>query len=328
MVAVIIAVLVTLSSYVSGFSHYPGAYIAPITNNHYGGTLMEKIRGSTVLLLSAIDEPDDDDALPNPNDMRLSEIKVELSDLNISYGDCFDKESMMKRLIDAREGVVAPQSPPAEKVTKEVVVEKEIPPPTASEAKDKDEQQKVVAKTTESTGGEEFDREATLSELRSLRVKELKENLSKFGVRWGTMIEKEDMVTALCKAMEERFEQSKNFSRSGDLIPGTITDVEESVLIQELGWLESDVNRGIATTASAETPTSSHPPILLDVYATWCGPCQLVAPMLKEAATELGPTVRVVKLDSDKYPRLSSVLKGKLFILYIRTPCWLATLTL
>lgn len=327
MVAVIIAVLVTLSSYVSGFSHYPGAYIAPITNNHYGGTLMEKIRGSTVLLLSAIDEPDDDDALPNPNDMRLSEIKVELSDLNISYGDCFDKESMMKRLIDAREGVVAPQSPPAEKVTKEVVVEKEIPPPTASEAKDKDER-KVAAKTTESTGGEEFDREATLSELRSLRVKELKENLSKFGVRWGTMIEKEDMVTALCKAMEERFEQSKNFSRSGDLIPGTITDVEESVLIQELGWLESDVNRGIATTASVETPTSSHPPILLDVYATWCGPCQLVAPMLKEAATELGPTVRVVKLDSDKYPRLSSVLKGKLFILYIRIPCWLATLTL
>ena len=327
MVAVIIAVLVTLSSYVSGFSHYPGAYIAPITNNHYGGTLMEKIRGSTVLLLSAIDEPDDDDALPNPNDMRLSEIKVELSDLNISYGDCFDKESMMKRLIDAREGVVAPQSPPVEKETKEVVVEKERPPPTASEAKDKDER-KVAAKTTESTGGEEFDREATLTELRSLRVKELKENLSKFGVRWGTMIEKEDMVTALCKAMEERFEQSKNFSRSGDLIPGTITDVEESVLIQELGWLESDVNRGIATTASVETPTSSHPPILLDVYATWCGPCQLVAPMLKEAATELGPTVRVVKLDSDKYPRLSSVLKGKLFILYIRIPCWLATLTL
>ena len=41
----------------------------------------------------------------------------------------------------------------------------------------------------------------------------------------------------------------------------------------------------------------------------WCGPCQFVAPLLVEAAEELGPTVRVVKLDSDKYPNISSVLK-------------------
>ena len=34
-----------------------------------------------------------------------------------------------------------------------------------------------------------------------------------------------------------------------------------------------------------------------------------MAPLLKEAAEELGPTVRVVKLDSDKYPQISSVLK-------------------
>ena len=49
--------------------------------------------------------------------------------------------------------------------------------------------------------------------------------------------------------------------------------------------------------------------LLLPSSHRWCGPCQFVAPLLIEAAEELGPTVRVVKLDSDKYPNISSVLK-------------------
>ncbi|EED87900.1 hypothetical protein THAPSDRAFT_264663, partial [Thalassiosira pseudonana CCMP1335] len=49
--------------------------------------------------------------------------------------------------------------------------------------------------------------------------------------------------------------------------------------------------------------------ILLDVYATWCGPCQFLTPQLEMLAEELGPAVRILKLDSDKYPRLASLLK-------------------
>ena len=259
-------------------------------------------------------------SLPSPNDMRLSEIKTELTEMNISYADCFDKESLVKRLVEARDGSVAPSTQAMKTSTKDTAETEIVPPPSTSAV----EQQRTATKETSEAkvndtppigptikdSNEEFDRESTLTELRSLRVKELKENLSKLKVRWGTMIEKEEMVQALCSAMEERFNQSKNFSRSGELVPGAVTDVEESTLIKELGWLESDVNRGVATTSDDSSSSPPHPPILLDVYATWCGPCQMVAPLLVEAAEELGPSVRVVKLDSDKYPRISSVLKG------------------
>lgn len=40
-----------------------------------------------------------------------------------------------------------------------------------------------------------------------------------------------------------------------------------------------------------------------------CGPCQFMSPQFKDAAKEFGPDVRMVKLDSDKYPRIASALK-------------------
>ena len=124
------------------------------------------------------------------------------------------------------------------------------------------------------------------------------------------------MVQALCDAMEERFVRGKNFSRTGILVPGVVKDVDEDALMRELGWSESDVSRGVASRGVdddvASPPAPRRPPLLLDVYAMWCGPCQFMAPLLAKAAEELGPDVRVVKLDSDKYPRISSVLKGEL----------------
>eukprot|EP00581_Thalassiosira_minuscula_P016919 CAMPEP_0183712478 /NCGR_PEP_ID=MMETSP0737-20130205/7594_1 /TAXON_ID=385413 /ORGANISM="Thalassiosira miniscula, Strain CCMP1093" /LENGTH=391 /DNA_ID=CAMNT_0025941095 /DNA_START=79 /DNA_END=1254 /DNA_ORIENTATION=- len=259
-------------------------------------------------------------SLPSPNDMRLREIQTELKEMNISYADCFDRESLVKRLVEARDGLIAPTIPPATEATTESSSNASEEPSQPASAdtttteepnKNTKEAESTTTSTTSSESEESFDRESTLTELRTLRVKELKEKLSALKVRWGTMIEKEEMVQALCNAMEERFEQSKNFSRSGELVPGTVVDAEEATLIRELGWLESDVSRGVATSASsgAEGGGSPHPPILLDVYATWCGPCQFLAPLLVEAAEELGPTVRVIKLDSDKHPRIASVLK-------------------
>jgi len=235
--------------------------------------------------------------------------------MEVSYADCFDRESLARRLMEARDGSAGPPSsgvcappetndsrPDAEERTAVAPEETTRAPPAAI-----DDDRTTIAEAPEE---EEFDRESTLIRLRSLRVKELRVELSKFKVRWGTMIEKEEMVTALCDAMEDLFRRSRNFSRSGRLVPGTVADVEEETLMEELGWLESDVGRGVATTGSAGDDTSApHPPILLDVYATWCGPCKFLAPLLIEAAEELGPSVRMIKLDSDKYPRISSVLK-------------------
>ncbi len=41
-------------------------------------------------------------------------------------------------------------------------------------------------------------------------------------------------------------------------------------------------------------------PILVDFYATWCGPCKALSPVIKEVKQELGDKMRVLKVDIDK----------------------------
>lgn len=46
--------------------------------------------------------------------------------------------------------------------------------------------------------------------------------------------------------------------------------------------------------------------VLVDFYATWCGPCQLMASLLPEVSARLKGRLKVVKIDTDKYPRVAS----------------------
>ncbi|HAG85716.1 MAG TPA: thioredoxin [Cyanobacteria bacterium UBA12227] len=47
-------------------------------------------------------------------------------------------------------------------------------------------------------------------------------------------------------------------------------------------------------------------PVLVDFYATWCGPCQMMAPILEQVGARLKGRLQVVKIDTDKYPHLAS----------------------
>ena len=50
----------------------------------------------------------------------------------------------------------------------------------------------------------------------------------------------------------------------------------------------------------------SEKPVLVDFFATWCGPCKAMEPIVKEVAKTLGEQVRVVKVDIDRQRQLAS----------------------
>jgi thioredoxin 1 len=50
-------------------------------------------------------------------------------------------------------------------------------------------------------------------------------------------------------------------------------------------------------------------PVLVDFYADWCGPCQLMSPILREVKEDFKKNVRILKVNVDQHPDIAHSCK-------------------
>ena len=72
-------------------------------------------------------------------------------------------------------------------------------------------------------------------------------------------------------------------------------------------WLPWIVDSGDADYAAVVEKSSV--PVLVDLWAPWCGPCRMVSPALEQLATERAGSLKLVKVNIDKAPQIAQRLE-------------------
>ena len=60
----------------------------------------------------------------------------------------------------------------------------------------------------------------------------------------------------------------------------------------------------------AELINNTAEPVLVDFYATWCGPCKMMHPILENVKARVGNKARIVKIDVDETAGVAAVGRG------------------
>src|SRR3954454_2114615 len=65
---------------------------------------------------------------------------------------------------------------------------------------------------------------------------------------------------------------------------------------------ETSATVAVTDDSFSDDVLTSRTPVLVDLWATWCGPCKMVAPVLEEIAKEKAGALTVARLDVDATP--------------------------